>query len=55
MTTFLGGEPTIELVPDGVASVPITYQATAPIIARVNENAFLLTPPPTPNTPWTPS
>ena len=51
VSDFLGGEPTIELVPDGVASVRITYQATAPIIAHVSENAFLLTPPPTPNTP----
>jgi hypothetical protein len=51
VSDFLGGEPTIELVPDGVTSVRITYQATPPIIAHVNENTFLLTPPPTPNTP----
>jgi hypothetical protein len=50
VSDFLG-EPTIELIPDGVASVRITYQATAPIIAHVSENAFLLTPPPTPTTP----
>jgi hypothetical protein len=47
---FLSKESAVELVPDGVAAVRITYQATAPIIAHVSENAFLLTPPPTPNT-----
>jgi hypothetical protein len=48
VSDFLG-EPTIELVPDGVASVRITYRSTAPVIAQVSENAFLLIPPPTPN------
>lgn len=51
VSDFLGGKPTIELVPDGVAAVRITYRATAPITAHVSENAFLFTPPPTPNTP----
>jgi hypothetical protein len=50
VSDFLGGEPTMELVPDGVASVRIIYQGTAPIVAHVSENAFVLTPPPTPNT-----
>lgn len=50
VSDFLGGEPTIELVPDGVASVRVTYRETAPIIARVSENTFLLTRPPAPNT-----
>lgn len=51
VSDFLGGKPTIELVPDGVASVRVTYRAAAPVIAHVSENAFLLTPPPTPDTP----
>jgi hypothetical protein len=50
VSDFLGGEPTIELVPDGVASVRIAYRATAPIVAHVSENAFVLIPPPTPHT-----
>jgi hypothetical protein len=49
VSDFLGREPTIELVPDGVASVRITYRATAPITAHVSGNAFVLTPPPTPD------
>lgn len=51
VSDFLGGEPTIELVPDGVAAVRIAYRAIAPIVAHVSENAFLLTPPPAPSTP----
>jgi hypothetical protein len=50
VSDFVGGEPTIELVPDGVASVRITYRATTPIIAHVSENAFLLKPPKAPRT-----
>lgn len=41
---FTGG-PTAELVPDGVASVRIAYRSVAPIVDRVSENAFVLTPP----------
>ncbi len=48
VSDFLGGEPTIELVPDGIASVRIVYRATAPIVADVSENAFLLIPPTAP-------
>ncbi len=39
-------EPTVELVPDGVASVRIDYRETPAIGVAVSENAFLLTPPP---------
>jgi hypothetical protein len=39
------GAPTVDLVPDGVASVRIDYRRVAPILARVNENAFVFTPP----------
>lgn len=39
-------EPTIELVPDGVASVRIAYPETPPIVVSVSENAFSFTPPP---------
>lgn len=42
------GEPATELVPDGVATVRVTYSSTAPILARVSENAFVLTPPKAP-------
>jgi hypothetical protein len=49
VSDFLGGEPTMELVPDGVASVRITYRDRAPIVVRVKEDAFLLTPPPAPH------
>ncbi|HYM45911.1 MAG TPA: hypothetical protein VES65_07090 [Solirubrobacteraceae bacterium] len=44
--SYFTGEPTVELVPDGVASVRITYRATAPIVVPVSENALLFTPPP---------
>jgi hypothetical protein len=40
------GEPTVELVPDGVASVRIVYREAPPMVVPVSENAFLLTPPP---------
>ncbi len=39
------GAPTVDLVPDGVASVRITYRTVAPIVASVSENAFVFTPP----------
>lgn len=39
-------ELTVELVPDGVASVRIAYRETPPIVVPVSENAFLFTPPP---------
>jgi hypothetical protein len=42
-------EPTVELVPDGVASVRIAYRETPEITVPVSENAFMFTPPlPTP-------
>jgi hypothetical protein len=47
VSDFLG-EPTIELVPDGIASVRIVYPSHVQVVASVSENAFLLTPPPTP-------
>lgn len=39
-------EPTVELVPDGVASVRIEYRETSAITVPVSENTFLFTPPP---------
>jgi hypothetical protein len=39
-------EPIVELVPDGVASVRISYRETPTIVVAVSENAFLFTPPP---------
>ncbi len=43
-------EPTIELAPDGVESVRITYRETPAITVPVRENAFVFTsPPPTPH------
>lgn len=39
-------EPIVELVPDGVASVRISYRETPAIVVAVSENAFLFTPPP---------
>lgn len=39
-------QPTIELVPDGVASVRIAYREASTIGVGVSENAFLFTPPP---------
>jgi hypothetical protein len=42
-------ELTVELVPDGVASVRIAYRETPPIVVPVSGNAFWFTsPPPTP-------
>ncbi len=38
-------EPLVELVPDGVAAVRVTYRGRAPIVVSVNENAFAFTPP----------
>jgi hypothetical protein len=49
VSDFLGQEPTVELVPDGVASVRTTYRDRVPIVVRVKEDAFLLTPPPAPH------
>lgn len=40
------GDPIISLVPDGVASMRISYRARAPIVVPVSENAILFTPPP---------
>jgi hypothetical protein len=45
----LVGDTTVELVPDGVASVRVIYAGRAPIVVPVRENAFLLTPPPAPH------
>jgi hypothetical protein len=42
----LTNEPTVELVPDGVASVRIAYLETPEITVPVSENAFMFTPPP---------
>jgi hypothetical protein len=44
-------EPTIELVPDGVTSVRVTYESVPPLVLPVSENAFALTPPKAPNSP----
>jgi hypothetical protein len=41
-------EPTVELVPNGIASVRIAYRAAAPIVVPISENSFLFTPPPPP-------
>ncbi len=38
-------EPLVELVPDGVAAVRVTYRGRASIVVSVNENAFAFTPP----------
>jgi hypothetical protein len=38
--------PTVELVPDGVASVRIAYRERPAIVVPVSENAFSFTPPP---------
>jgi hypothetical protein len=40
------GDPIISLVPDGVASVRISYRVRAPIVVPVSDNAILFTPPP---------
>jgi hypothetical protein len=50
VSDFLG-EPAIELVPDGVAAVRIVYPDHVQTVVSVSENAFLLTPPPAPNSP----
>jgi len=39
-------QPTVELVPDGVASVRIAYREASMTVVPVSENAFLFTPPP---------
>jgi hypothetical protein len=44
------GEPTVELVPDGVAGVRIAYRARPAFVRDVRENAFVLTPPRSPRT-----
>jgi hypothetical protein len=41
--------PDIEMVPDGVASVRVSYRDVAPFSVPVSENAFYLVPPPTPH------
>lgn len=41
-------QPLVELVPDGVAAVRITYLDRPPVIVVVSENAFAFTPPPAP-------
>lgn len=41
--------PAIEMVPDGVASVRVSYRDVTPFSVPVNENAFYLVPPPTPH------
>jgi hypothetical protein len=42
------GEPAIGLVPDGVATLRLTYSGIAPILVRVRENVFALAPPKAP-------
>ncbi len=42
-------EPQIELVPDGVAAVRITYRDHAPVVVAVSKNAFAFTPPAAPS------
>ncbi len=41
----LNEEPTAELVPDGVASVRISYSSAPAIVAAVSENAYVFAPP----------
>ncbi len=41
----LNEEPTAELVPDGVASVRISYPSAPAILAAVSENAYVFAPP----------
>lgn len=41
--------PIVELVPDGVAEVRISYRGNHPVVAPVTENAFAFTPPPAPS------
>lgn len=45
---FLGREPTIEMVPDGVSRVRIKYRHAPPLSVPVMENAFVFVPPPAP-------
>jgi hypothetical protein len=40
------GQPIVALVPDGVASVRISYRARAPIVVPVEDNALVFAPPP---------
>jgi hypothetical protein len=42
-TGLLEEEPIVELVPDGVASVRVTYRVGAPVLATVAENVYTLT------------
>jgi hypothetical protein len=42
-------KPLVELVPDGVASVRVTFPGSAPVLAPVRENAFAFVPPATPS------
>jgi hypothetical protein len=41
----LSEEPVVELVPDGVSSVRVTYVTGAPVVATVEENAYMLAVP----------
>lgn len=41
--------PAIEMVPDGVASVRVSYRDVTPFSVPVSENAFYLVPPPAPH------
>jgi hypothetical protein len=41
----LSEEPIVELVPDGVSSVRVTYIAGPPVVATVEENAYVLVAP----------
>jgi hypothetical protein len=41
-------EQTIGLVPDGVASVWVSYPSISPFVVPVSESSFVLTPPPSP-------
>jgi hypothetical protein len=43
------GTPAIEMAPDGVASVRVSYRDVAPFSVPVSENAFYLIPPPAPH------
>ncbi len=43
--TGLSPSQTVELVPDGVASVRVTYAHLAPAMLAVSENSYLLAPP----------
>ena len=43
----------IELVPDGIAALRADYPSARPVVVPVRDNAFVLIPPPTPNSPVT--